>query len=205
MNLILRLIDTGATVLVSCAFALPVLWMAPAAAAVWLAVVAAFALPAVWCSWSFVGWLPTPKADLARIVALAALKPGDRFVELGAGDAHVSVAVQRASGARCTAIERSPFHWLLARLRLLATGTPVELVRGDLFDFDLRTVDAAYLWGSMHGSAGPFADKVRRELAPGVRLISRKRAIRGLEPVRVDRDGVPIYVYVGTECAPDRR
>lgn len=164
----------------------------------WMVAGLVFGLPAAWVSWRYTPWLPTPTEDLARVVRLLDLRPGQRFCDLGAGEGRMVLHVAASTGADATGIELSPFHWLIGRLRLLLQGNErTHLVLGDFHRVDLSGYDALYLWGTSAIVATPEFLALTRRLKRGARLVCHHHPIPGLEPDSVDVDGRrPIRVYV---------
>lgn len=154
--------------------------------------------PAVYFSWRYSPWWPTPAAELPRLLQHLALAPEHTFCDLGAGDGRLVLWVHRATGAECVGIEVSPLQYLVARARLAISGTPRTTVRlGDLYRADLSRFDAVYIWGTAYLVSTPrFSQHVQAALRPGARLVSYHYPVPGLQPDTIDTDGLrPIYVY----------
>jgi SAM-dependent methyltransferase len=169
-------------------------WLGPAwFARPWLLFSIALAGPAVALSWTHGPWVPTPRADLPRILEALRLSPGDSFCDLGCGDGRMLAWVRSATGARCTGIEAAPLLVLVAKLR--AWGCTVRL--GDLYAADLSSFDVVYVWGAPYSVGEPrFRDRVAGSMRRGARLVSYQTPIAGLEPEAVDERGMrPVYTY----------
>jgi hypothetical protein len=154
--------------------------------------------PAVFLTWHHAPWVPTPKAELPRIVRALALQPTERFCDLGAGDGRLLVWVQAATGAACTGIEAAPLLALLARLRIALSGGGARIRFGDLYAADLSEFDAVYVWGTAY-SVGTerFRAFLQRSARPGTRLVSYHTPIPGLVPTAVDEGGQrQLFTYV---------
>lgn len=164
----------------------------------WMAAGLVLGAPAVWVAWRHTPWLPTPIEDLPRVVRLLGLRPGQRFCDLGAGEGRVVLAVERATGAACTGIELSPFHYLLGRLRLALQGNErTRLVAGDFLRADLSGYDALYVWGTSVTTTTPAFLAQVETLRPGTRLVCHHHPIPGLVPTEIDTGGRrPIHLYV---------
>lgn len=176
------------------------LWWLPYALAIPGALlVTLLTLPAVYTSVQFTPWWPTSSGDLERIAEAADLRREQRFCELGCGDARVSSYVARKTGASCVAIDLSPFHLLLARIRLLIWPSPsVKLVLGDLFAAELGEFDVLYVYGVPDRLNGVFTEKIARECKRGARVIAYDHPIEGLDAFEVRRPDTlarPIYIY----------
>lgn len=165
----------------------------------WMVAGVLFGGPAVYYTWRYAPWMPSPAVEVPRIVTALGLGPGQGFCDLGAGDGRLVVAVRRATGARCVGIEAAPLQYLVGRLHLALRGDRDTVLRfGDLHRADLSGFDALYVWGTAYWVATPaFREHLQRTLKPGARVVSYHHRLHGLRPVRVDDSGVrPIYVFV---------
>jgi hypothetical protein len=171
-------------------------WLAPPWFALpWLVGSLALAGPLVVLTWLHGPWVPTPHADVPRIVAALALKPGEAFCDLGCGDGRMLRWVREATGAECTGIEAAPLLALWARLR---SGRGIRVRLGDLYAADLSGFDVIYVWGTAYSVGTPrFRELIERSCRRGARVVSYQTPIAGLEPTVVDAGGQrPLYVYV---------
>jgi hypothetical protein len=174
-------------------------WLTPTwFARPWLWASLLLGLPALYLSWSHAPWVPSPAAELPRILAALDLSPADTFCDLGAGDGRLVARVRAATGATCFGIEASPLLCVVAWLFLWSRRDPGATVRfGDMYRADLSGVDAVYVWGTGY-SAGTaaFGEWLRAALPPGARVVSYHQQIPGLTLVRADLDGQrPLYTY----------
>lgn len=174
-------------------------WLLPRAVAVpWMIAGALFAPPALWVAGTSTPWVPTPAIELDRVLRALDLQRSERFLDLGAGDGRLVVRIHAATGADCVGIELSPFHWLLARLRLLFQGGPgVRVLWGDWYGLDLSGFDAIYVWGTSYSVSTPaFAAFLRRTGKPGARVVSYDHPLHAWEPEAVIPGEVrPLRVY----------
>ncbi|TAK03591.1 class I SAM-dependent methyltransferase [Patescibacteria group bacterium] len=159
----------------------------------WLALIGLFLLASVaYAAWRGAPWVPTWRRDLDRLAGLAALKPGEHFVELGCGDARVCVEMARRSGARATGVELGLPQWAAARLRAWHSRLPVQIALGDAFSFPLADADVAYLF-LMPDALAKLAPKLAAELRPGARVVSYVWPVPGMQVVREDHvEGSPV-------------
>ena len=130
-------------------------------------------------TWPF--WAPSHEASVATALELAAIRPGERLVDLGCGDGQVLLAAAR-HGAEVAGVEADHALADEARERLAGAGVPADIVTGDLFDptLPLRAdVFFAYL-----------APATLQRLLPvlrghtGARLVTVDFAVPGLVPTR---------------------
>lgn len=117
--------------------------------------------------WPF--FAPSRRKAIERALTLAALAPGERFVDLGCGDGRVLVAAARR-GARVLGIEADGELVEQARRRLDRAGVDGRVVEGDIFDCEID------------------ADVVFAYLTPGTlqELTSRFQAMAGTRLVTLD-------------------
>ena len=145
---------------------------------------------------SFAPWVPTRRRDIARVLRLAALAPGCRFVELGCGDGRVLTAAAVA-GIDATGVELSLPLACAAWARIALIRSSARVRWGSLYSFDLSGTDVVYCFGIPYRLGLRFAEKLRTELLPGARVLSYAFPISGLVPTAVDRPpgGISIYCY----------
>jgi cyclopropane fatty-acyl-phospholipid synthase-like methyltransferase len=153
---------------------------------------------AAWIAWShFLGapWVPASRASVHRMLTAAEVGPEDTVVDLGSGDGRIVIAAARHFGARGLGVEIDAirFAWSRLRISLLGLGDQVRVVLGDLHSFDLSeaTVVACYL---LEHTNDQLVDKLRRELRPGARVVSKTFRFSGLEILHED-EGAKVYVY----------
>lgn len=150
-----------------------------------------------YASMSGAPWVPTWRKDIERIQGLLKLQPGEKCYELGCGDARVTVALARMTGAKVVGIELSAIQYLVARIRVALSRVATASVRfGNVFSKDLSDADAIYLF-LMPETYAKLAPKFERELRPGTRVASYVWPIPGWEPVEVSEasDRLKIYLY----------
>lgn len=115
-------------------------------------------------------WVPTPDAIIERMLDFAAVKPGDRVVDLGSGDGKIAIAAARR-GAISTGIEYDPALVELSRRRAAEAGVAnVRFVHGDIFksDFSYADVVTMYLLPDLNLRLRPMLLKMK----PGTRIAS---------------------------------
>ncbi len=144
-------------------------------------------------------WVPTRGKDVARLLALAGLKPGEHLVDLGCGDGRLVVAAARDFGARATGYELSIPMIIAARLAARSKGSAgsVRIEYGNFFKKDLRDADVVVCF-LMPKAMEKLSEKFRRELKPGARIISYTFQLPGWQAEVADRPtpkDVPIYRY----------
>ncbi len=144
---------------------------------------------------SGVPFVPSPSAAVATALDALALRPGDVFCDLGAGDGRVlAAAVRRVPGVIALGYEAVWPVWLLGRLRLLVGGSPARLRWGDARRASVGDVTALFLYLTPV-LLTQLAPKLKAELPPGARIASITFRLPGFEPVA----DVPVVTMRGTQ------
>jgi len=89
-----------------------------------------------WCYDGLASAWSLGRIGRAKAWQVESVKPRDRVLYVGIGSGEEAVLAARR-GARVTGIDVSPAMLRRARRRLAAEGAPVDLVRADLFDFEV--------------------------------------------------------------------
>lgn len=120
-----------------------------------------------------VPYVQTPQPVVDAILGLAGVGPGDRLIDLGAGDGRIVITAAQRFGTRGTGIEIDPALVRLAGERAAAAGVAdrARFVVQDLFETDLSgaTVVTLYLLPDVNLALRP---RLLETLAPGTRIVS---------------------------------
>ena len=149
-------------------------------------------------------WVPTWKKDLERIARLADLKAGERFVELGAGNARVCRYISRVvPGARVEGVELSVLQWAIGWLQNRLSGSRARMRLGNAFGYNLSDADVVYMF-LMPQTYAKIRPKLEAQLIPGSRVVTYAWPIEGWEPEMVDEveGSQKIYLYVRQKEEP---
>ena len=140
-------------------------------------------------------WIPTREITIDKMLSMADIKPGEVIYDLGAGDGRIVIAAARDFKASSVGIEINPFLvlWARFRIRFMKLDTQAKIVWGNFHREDLSKADVVtlYLW---QGTNDALRDKLKRELKPGSRVVSRIFTFSGWDPSVVDEKR-SIYVY----------
>jgi len=117
------------------------------------------------------------------MLALAELRAGEVFFDLGAGDGRTVVMAVKECGARAVGVE------LREDLVKKALGTVYELglqgritiVNGDMFGVDLTSADVVFLYLTTSANE-KIKPKLESELKRNVRVVSHDYEIVGWKP-----------------------
>jgi SAM-dependent methyltransferase len=119
-----------------------------------------------------VPFVVTPMPVVAAMLDLAALRPGERLIDLGSGDGRIVLEAARR-GADATGVEIDAALVERARRRAELEGLQgrARFQRGDLFEAAIRDADVVttYLLTRINARLRP---KLLTELRPGARVVS---------------------------------
>lgn len=164
----------------------------------WLVVGIILLGSAAYAGWRGAPWVPMKRGDAARLARLLALKPGERFLELGCGDGRVTVAVAKQSGAQAVGVELSLLQFFAAWVRgKLAGVLGVSFRLGDAFSADVSQADGVYLF-LMPDTYEKIRPKLEAELKAGARVVTYVWPVPGWTAQQEDRiEGKPaLFLYV---------
>lgn len=150
-------------------------------------------------------WLPTPRRIVDKMLRLADVQPGQKVVDLGAGDGRIVIAAARSFKAQAVGVEIDPLRCLLAntRIRLLGLQDRAHVYYGNMFSLDLGDADVVtlYLWPETNER---LKARLLAQMRPQARVVSYHFSMIGwrpLSPHTPDRDG--IYLYEIGSAEPD--
>jgi ribosomal protein L11 methylase PrmA len=132
-------------------------------------------------------YVPTSQPIVERMLMLAKVGPKDHVIDLGSGDGRLVItAVSKFKARTGTGVEIDRQLVAVANDNAATAGVSdrVKFIDRDLFRVDTgnATVVTVYLVASMMGDV---ADKLRKELKPGTRIVSHDYPLPGWRPVSV--------------------
>ena len=137
--------------------------------------------------WLFSLFNRNPKSNVAAVDRIA-LRPGDRFIDLGCG---LGAALEQAvaAGAETTGID--PSESMVERAARRVPGAEVRVGSAESIPFDADRFTAALAVSTYHHWADPDAGlaEVRRVLAPGGRLLIVEKKLKRGEGHGLDAAG----------------
>ncbi len=153
-----------------------------------------------WTCFSFVGWVPTVKKDLKRILKVINLKPGQTFCELGAGNGRVSFFIgKKFPKSKIIALELALPLFIIGKIReFFYSGNNVTFKLKNLFKQNLSDVDVVYVFGLPSKLNTKLKEKFEKDLKSGAKVVSYVFEVKGLTPKTVNRpqnQDKAIYVY----------
>ena len=140
-------------------------------------------------------WHPLLPGTILRILRFADVRPGETVCDLGCGEGRVLITAAKEFSARAIGVEIDPLKILLARLLRKINGVDdrVNIVRGNLFDFDPGSADVLYLYLT-HQAMDKLFPKILKKIKPSVRIVSYRFCLRGMTPEKVSEDKT-LFLY----------
>ncbi|TSC78711.1 MAG: SAM-dependent methyltransferase [Candidatus Peregrinibacteria bacterium Gr01-1014_25] len=159
----------------------------------------AFAVTFVMHLFLVVPFVPTPRRVVEAMVDAAHLQHGEIVYDLGAGDGRLLIAAARkCPGIVARGCELVPTIWLLARLRLWASGVHADIRCRNLFKQPLHDADVIFLY-MLPSVMERLERKLDAELRPDTRVVSHAFRFPGRTPehtVALGPEGRPsVHVY----------
>ena len=132
-----------------------------------------------------VPFVPTPRPIVRRMLSLADTKPGERMIDLGAGDGRIVIAAAREFGANALGVELHPERYAIIRNSAPSLKPNLQAVRQNFFVTDLSNADVVtmYLLPSVNEA---LRKKLERELHSGARVVYHDFSIPEWTPTRVE-------------------
>ena len=143
---------------------------------------------------------PTPMDVVQVMLQLAEVRADDLVADLGCGDGRIVVEAARRYGARGLCVDIDARRIAEARRNAAEAGVAerITFLQRDLFATDLRGVTVVMLFLSPDFNL-KLRPKLRRELAPGARVVSHWHDMGDWNPsrtVRIRSDGRERAVYL---------
>ena len=131
-------------------------------------------------------FVPSPVQVIRQMLALAELRAGEVFFDLGAGDGRTVVMAAKEYGARSVGVElrEDLAKKALSTVYEQALQDRITIVNGDMFSVDLTSADVVFLYLTTSANE-KVKPKLENELRRGTRIISHDYEIVGWKPVRV--------------------
>jgi ubiquinone/menaquinone biosynthesis C-methylase UbiE len=146
-----------------------------------------------------VPFTPTPPAVVDAMLKLARVTADDVVYDLGSGDGRVVIVAAQKYGARGVGVEIDPALVEMAReiAREGAVADRVEFLEGDFFTAPVSEASVVML--SLSEAVNrKLEEKLRRELRPGTRIVSRAFGIGDWAPDSNASapDGTDLFLWV---------
>jgi cyclopropane fatty-acyl-phospholipid synthase-like methyltransferase len=130
-------------------------------------------------------FVPTPQPIADAMLKLAAVTPADVVYDLGSGDGRIVILAAQKYGARGVGIELDARLVEISRqvAREGKVAERVTFIQGDLFTADVSAATVVAIWLSNTVNMR-LEGKLKRELAPGTRIVSHQFPIGTWAPDR---------------------
>ena len=140
-------------------------------------------------------WLSRCEVFHPRILRFAEVQPGETVCDLGCGEGRVLITAAKEFSARGIGVEIDPLKTVVARLlsRINRVDDRVNIVRGNLFDFDPGNVDVLYIYLT-HQAMDKLFPEILKKLKPSVRIVSYRFCLRGMTPKKISKDKT-LFLY----------
>ena len=140
-----------------------------------------------------VGFVPTPRGAVERMIEMAELEPGDVVYDLGCGDGRIVVAAARRQRVTAIGVDINPERVAESRENVRAAGleSSIEIRQADIFALDLRDADVVFLYLTPRLNERLMPQL--RQLKPGARIISYEFDMGAAKPVELVREKFDQY------------
>jgi predicted RNA methylase len=120
------------------------------------------------------------------MLAVAELRAGDVFFDLGSGDGRAVMIAAKEFGARAVGVElrEDLAKKALSSIYEQDLQDRITIVNGDMFSVDLNSADVIFLYLTT-GANEKIKPKLESELKQGVRIVSHDYEVAGWKPVKV--------------------
>ncbi len=126
-------------------------------------------------------YFPSSAETVRLALRTAELKPKETFYDLGAGTGQALVIADKQFGAHAIGSEISLLPYLIAKLRIFFMRSKAHVTFENLFTQDVRDADVVFCFLAER-VLGRVADKLKRELKPGARVVSYAFTLPGMTP-----------------------
>ena len=132
-----------------------------------------------------VPFVPTPRPIVRRMLNLADTKPGERLIDLGAGDGRIVITAASEYGVKALGVELHPERYAIIRNSATSLKPNLHAIRQDFFQTDLSNADVVtmYLLPSVNEA---LRKKLERELHSGARVVTHDFSIPDWTPARME-------------------
>lgn len=140
-------------------------------------------------------WVPSSLRTVRKMLDMAQLQPGEKLVDLGAGDGRIVILAARSYRARAEGVEIDPMRWLFANtlIRILGLRDRARVQLGNMFEFNFSDADVVTMY-LLQSTNQRLKAHLAEQLQPGARVVSHSFSISEWTPIALDDDS-DIFVY----------
>lgn len=148
-------------------------------------------LPVIWGA----PWVPSSLGTVKKMLEMAEVKPGQKVVDLGAGDGRIVIAAASLFGARAVGVEIDPLRCLIANMviHLLGLQSRAHVYHANMVGFDLSDADVVTMY-LLQGTNQKMKAWVSEQMRPGAKVVSHSFSMEGWIPAVLD-DSRDIFLY----------
>ncbi len=147
-------------------------------------------------------YVPTPPEVVDKMLRFAEVSPGDVLYDLGCGDGRIVVMAAEKYGIRGVGVDINPRRIAEAKDNARQHGVEnrVQFLLGDAKQLDVSAATVVTLYLGADGNLR-LADRLRTQLRPGSRVVSRNFQIYGWPPEQTEShvwpNGIqtPLYLW----------
>lgn len=123
---------------------------------------------------SLAPWVPTKYRDLKKINEIINLKPKQKFLEIGCGDAKVCSYIARKNpNSEIIGIEMAPIFYLYSKIRSCIFGPKnLKIIFGDALKQDISNIDIFYTFLLKDTLNNQVRNKLNKEMKKGSKIVS---------------------------------
>ncbi len=141
-------------------------------------------------------YLFTLKEVCEKMLRLAKIKKNDVVYELGAGDGRMLILASKKFEAQAVGIEKVPFMFFLIwlKLKFLNLSPRPKIIFSNYKKVDLSPATIVTMYLSQKAN-NDLVKKLKKELKPGTRIVSRYFSLPGLRLASWDeKDNLLLYL-----------
>jgi SAM-dependent methyltransferase len=135
---------------------------------------------------------PTPPEVVDEMIRLAGVKPTDVLYDLGCGDGRIVVAAAEKYGIRAVGVDSSPRRIAEAQANARCHGveSQVLFLQEDATKVDFSDATVVMIYPGADANLR-LVNRLRSELSPGARIVSRNFRIYGWTPDQLEKQMLP--------------